>query len=148
MKVLIAVQEKSNTLLEFVTNHHWGDDVELHVVHAVELVAGTMPGFYGNPDVLNALTSYGKEVTAFAVQHLRQAFPNAKIEISSPTGSPAGEILHTAAEWGADAIVMGTHGRSALGRVFMGSVSLDVVSRAECDVYVVASRRSALRAAA
>jgi nucleotide-binding universal stress UspA family protein len=149
MKILLAIQEKSVTLLDFVAHHRWDDDVQFNVVHVVELVAGTLPGFHGSPELLSSITDYGRQVLAFAVQRLKEDFPGAKIEISSPTGGPVSrEILSLADSWRADAIVMGTHGRGALGRVFLGSVSLEVVSRANCDVYIIASQKNRAQAAA
>ena len=42
------------------------------------------------------------------------------------------EILQTAQETGCDLIVMGTHGRTGLGRLLMGSVAESVLPRASC----------------
>jgi len=47
------------------------------------------------------------------------------------------EILRTAEEVGCDLIVMGTHGRTGLGRLLMGSVAESVLPRASCPVMVV-----------
>lgn len=49
-------------------------------------------------------------------------------------GDPVNEILQVADEVGADLIVMGTHGRTGLGRLFMGSVAEQVMRRASCPV--------------
>jgi nucleotide-binding universal stress UspA family protein len=52
-------------------------------------------------------------------------------------GSPAHEIVRCAAERGVDIIVMGTHGRGAVGHMLMGSVAEKVVRTAPCPVLVV-----------
>jgi nucleotide-binding universal stress UspA family protein len=52
-------------------------------------------------------------------------------------GDPATEILRVADELSADLIVMGTHGRTGLGRLLMGSVAEQVVRRAACPVLTV-----------
>lgn len=52
-------------------------------------------------------------------------------------GHPADVILHAARDLPADLIVIGSHGRSGLGRVFLGSVAESVVRRASCPVLVV-----------
>jgi nucleotide-binding universal stress UspA family protein len=49
-------------------------------------------------------------------------------------GDPASEILHVAAETKCGMIVMGTHGRTGLGRLLMGSVAEQVVRKAPCPV--------------
>jgi nucleotide-binding universal stress UspA family protein len=50
---------------------------------------------------------------------------------------PAAEILRVAQEIGCDLIVMGTHGRTGLGRLLMGSVAEKVLRRASCPVVTV-----------
>jgi nucleotide-binding universal stress UspA family protein len=51
------------------------------------------------------------------------------------TGDPADEIVALAEQEKADLIVMGTHGRTGLGRLLMGSVAEAVVRRARCPVF-------------
>ncbi len=51
--------------------------------------------------------------------------------------SPYEEILRFAEEEGVDFIVMGTHGRTALSRFFLGSVAQKVIHHAACPVMVV-----------
>jgi len=50
------------------------------------------------------------------------------------TGDPASAVAQLAAEENADMIVMGTHGRTGLTRLLMGSVAERVVRRAPCPV--------------
>jgi nucleotide-binding universal stress UspA family protein len=52
-------------------------------------------------------------------------------------GSPFLEVIHAAQAEGADLIVMGTHGRSGLVHVLMGSVAERVVRKAPCAVLTV-----------
>ena len=49
-------------------------------------------------------------------------------------GDPAAEIVRLAGQEGVDLIVMGTHGRTGLKRMLMGSVAEAVVRRASCPV--------------
>jgi universal stress protein A len=50
------------------------------------------------------------------------------------TGSPASAIIRFAEDEGVDLIVLGTHGRSGLPRLLMGSVAEAVVRKAHCPV--------------
>ena len=52
-------------------------------------------------------------------------------------GKPADEILAAAREWNADLIVLGTHGRSGVSRLVMGSTAESVLRRTPCPVLVV-----------
>jgi nucleotide-binding universal stress UspA family protein len=51
-------------------------------------------------------------------------------------GDPASQIVRYATETGADLIVMGTHGRTGLERLLMGSVAEKVMRDALCSVLV------------
>jgi nucleotide-binding universal stress UspA family protein len=53
------------------------------------------------------------------------------------TGGPADEIVRIANEIPCDLIVMGTHGRTGLGRLLMGSVAEKVVRKAPCPVLTI-----------
>jgi nucleotide-binding universal stress UspA family protein len=54
-----------------------------------------------------------------------------------PSGDPVGQIIRTARKEGTDLIVVGTHGRHGLPKVFLGSVAERVVASAPCPVVTV-----------
>jgi len=58
-------------------------------------------------------------------------------------GNAALAILKTASETDCDLIVMGTHGRTGLNRLLMGSVAEEVVRKAPCLVLTVKNEVSA-----
>ena len=66
------------------------------------------------------------------------------------TGTPAEEIEEAATEEGADLVVVGTHGRTGLERLIIGSVAESVVRTAPCPVLTVKPppSRETVRAAA
>jgi nucleotide-binding universal stress UspA family protein len=69
----------------------------------------------------------------------RLAVPCADVPVERrlEEGDAAAEILRAARESNADLIVMGTHGRTGLSRLLMGSVAEQVVRRASCPVLTV-----------
>ena len=50
------------------------------------------------------------------------------------SGDPAEAVVRLAKEEGVDLIVLGTHGRTGVSRVLMGSVAEEIVRKAECPV--------------
>ncbi len=68
-----------------------------------------------------------------SLEHLSQAGEVCKVVI----GEPAEALLKAAERFGADVLVMGTHGRYGLNRWFGGSVAETVVRRADLPVLVV-----------
>jgi nucleotide-binding universal stress UspA family protein len=67
----------------------------------------------------------------------------ARTEVTAKTlkGDPKIAILEEAERWGADLIVVGTHGYNALERLWLGSVSRAVASHAKCSVEVARRRK-------
>lgn len=60
--------------------------------------------------------------------------PGVAVEYLVTAGDPAEEIERVARERACDLIVMGTHGRTGLNRLLMGSVAEHVIRRAPCPV--------------
>jgi universal stress protein A len=61
------------------------------------------------------------------------------VEFVVGDGTAAEEIIRVAADHNCDMIVMGTHGRTGLGRLMMGSVAEEVVRKAACPVLTLKS---------
>jgi len=75
-------------------------------------------------------------MAAKAATRFQANFPNWKVEHEAVWGSPNWELFAKAEEWKADLIVAGSHGRSALGRLFLGSISQWLLNEARCSVRV------------
>jgi nucleotide-binding universal stress UspA family protein len=69
-----------------------------------------------------------------SLQALRPPDPAVAVEYRLGKGDAAMEVVALAEEVGADLIVMGTHGRTGLGRLAVGSVAEAVLRRAPCPV--------------
>ncbi len=63
-------------------------------------------------------------------------------DVRVPVGPPGEAVPELAEELGADLIVLGSHHRGFLDRLFAGSVSRQVASEATCDVLLVAANRT------
>jgi nucleotide-binding universal stress UspA family protein len=124
--------------------------------HVLSVCVDWMPASVGYEiDQVN-FTMYPKEWKSGAQATARRArgvlketFPDWEIHAETLVGAPANLILKRANEVKSDLIVVGSHGRSALGRLFLGSVSLKVLHAAHCAVRIARAgqgeRRSALR---
>jgi nucleotide-binding universal stress UspA family protein len=79
-----------------------------------------------------------EEESAKTLQELTDKFSgNIKTEILSPQGTPKNEIISAADQWKADIILIGTHGRTGLGHLLLGSTSEYVVRHSKVPVMVV-----------
>ncbi len=61
----------------------------------------------------------------------------ARVKTHLRVGTPSTEIVQLAADLDADAIVVGTEGRTGVERFLLGSVAENVVHKAGCPVWVV-----------
>ncbi|HEY7867720.1 MAG TPA: universal stress protein [Methylomirabilota bacterium] len=68
---------------------------------------------------------------------LEAHFGGAPVESVVRFGDPVAQILDEAEAWGADLIVVGTAGRSGIGRVLLGSVAERVFAKAAVPVMLV-----------
>jgi len=93
--------------------------------------------------------------TKFLLQELQEQLERANVSAGSlmierrlEDGEPVGQILHVASEINADLIVMGTHGRTGLSRLLMGSVAEQIVRKSPCPVLTISGHcRNAAMAA-
>src|SRR5579859_5110301 len=99
----------------------------LHVVPAPLTTLGGTPGL--PPSELE----YDLEAPRKQLAGLR-APKDVPLETRLLIGEAAETILSTARASGCELIVMGTHGRSGIGRLLMGSVAEQVIRRAPCPV--------------
>jgi nucleotide-binding universal stress UspA family protein len=79
-------------------------------------------------------------LAARAKERLQKNFPGWQISAEATYGSPAWEVIMRADQWKPDLTVVGSHGRNALGRLVLGSVSQKVLTEARCSVRVARGR--------
>ena len=80
-------------------------------------------------DVQTALSlKEAEQLAEKAAARFRSLFPAWEVGTVGLSGWPASELIQQADEWKADLVVVGSRGRSALGRFILGSVSKKVVT--------------------
>jgi nucleotide-binding universal stress UspA family protein len=97
------------------------------------------------PEILYAESPYvlppdPEQVREYWLEQLREVQspdPAVAVEHVLKEGNPVAEILGTAREYGCDLIVMGTHGRSGVSRLLLGSVAEQILRKANCPVLTV-----------
>jgi nucleotide-binding universal stress UspA family protein len=113
---------------------------ELHVLHVLDEACQYWMALGPNsvpvgPPPEEMLAATRREMDAFVQEHLRDAGFPVKTEIL--LGRPFLEIIRYAREQQIDLIVLGTHGRSGLKHVLLGSVAERVVRKAPCPVLTI-----------
>lgn len=152
MKILIATDgsEASKSVVEAACQLI--DEPENTEVKIISVVEPFMPmpvepfaisaGYYAELQ-----TAADKQAQIFveqaetALKEIRPNMSNVSSEVLRGGASPT--IVEAAREWGANAIVVGSHGYGFWSRTLLGSVSNSVVHHAPCTVLVVRQPKDA-----
>jgi nucleotide-binding universal stress UspA family protein len=136
-KVLCPVDgsESSRKALDMAITLTIAANAKLTVLEVIEEF-GPLPGFYG------AAPEGADRVKWISEQRFEKVHPKLDKEIVDwerivVEGYPADKICGIAEEGGYDLIVVGSRGRSSIGRFLLGSISDRVVHHAPCSVCVV-----------
>jgi nucleotide-binding universal stress UspA family protein len=141
MKVLIALQDRLLTreLLPFLTQHNWVEPAEFEIMHIVDQ---PFMAYHVDIELHERIHQRAKELVDAVVDELQKAVPGAKISGFVVEGDPKEEIVKAAHAMPANLIIMGSHGRGLIGRMFLGSVSLAVHAAAPCSVLILRTHQT------
>jgi nucleotide-binding universal stress UspA family protein len=114
-------------------------EARVEVLHVIPFV---IPAGTGDMPYFPAPAAATPKVRESELRELQQFVSaavraGAAVETELREGSPAREIVRWAEERSADLLVMGTHGRSGLERLLLGSVAEEVLRHAPCPVLTV-----------
>ena len=126
-------------------------EATLHVVH---VAAGYGPMLRLDlPDDVRTVSP--QEAEGFLKSHIEKALedhpsklPGERSRVHVRVGAASDELVHAAADVDADLIVVGTHGRTGVRRLLLGSVAEAVVRKAGCPVLVVRDKDYSIQAQA
>jgi nucleotide-binding universal stress UspA family protein len=139
MKVLVAVDDSkfSEATLKAVIAQFNPRNTEVRVIHVVEPIAFSVPPQMapGYTPELRDQVKKAEELVERSAKTLRTAGFNVEAEVGK--GDIREKIIDSAAEWHADIIVIGSHGRSGMRRFLLGSVPEFVSRHANCSVEIV-----------
>jgi nucleotide-binding universal stress UspA family protein len=142
MKILLAVDgsECSQSAVASVAARPWPAGSEIKILSALELPFMPTPETWALPDsYYTQLEGSANEAAQTAVNEAAAKLQNPAYTIATEikTGPAKTVILEEAERWGADLIVLGSHGYSGWQRFWLGSVSNAVAAQAHCSVEIV-----------
>jgi len=98
------------------------------------LIGPTSAGWAAVPELVEHETEAATEIVEAAAGQLREC--GAEVDTLVKHGSATEEILRVASELGPDLVVLGSHGRSRLAQLLIGSVAQNVAKHASCSALV------------
>ena len=147
MKLLLAVDDSvwSRAAVSFIEHMAWPAGTEMFVLSAAAPTRA-LHAFGEFPDAPQIFTrelleqqrKHHEDIAERTAQRLRDRFSVVRAVVA--TDDPREVIVDCAKREGIDLVVVGSHGRTGLKRLLLGSVSSHVVSHAPCHVLVVKSK--------
>jgi nucleotide-binding universal stress UspA family protein len=103
----------------------------LSVIDSSAYVTRSIPAVAAPLHVIEPIEDYLRQASTAYLDAAKKVCRSKKVRAKSVTrtGHPVEEILKEAKSSGVDLIVMGSHGRSALGAALVGSVTFGVIHR-------------------
>jgi nucleotide-binding universal stress UspA family protein len=148
MKVLLAIEGSENSQAAIKKCCKMFDqsvNTEIRIVSAIEPMTRPMEPFTVSTEYLRdpeaADEKNANEVVSKAAEEIRDHFPDLGVGLTTKVlqASPKQAIVEEAEAWGADLIIMGSHGFGFWKRTILGSVSNAVAQHAPCSVLIVRS---------
>jgi nucleotide-binding universal stress UspA family protein len=141
MKILVGVDDSkfSEEALRAVAAQIRPQGAEVRILHVLQPIAFSAPPQM-SAKYAPELEDQGKqarELVESAAKTLRAA--GFKVDTLVEKGDVRLKIIDSAAEWNTDLIVVGSHGRSGVPRLLLGSVAEFVARNAVCSVEIVRS---------
>jgi nucleotide-binding universal stress UspA family protein len=149
MKILVATDgsEFSVAAVKSLASRTWPAGSQVRVISAVQLLvpetpvsAYTLSAVYP-ASLLEEIWNNARTRARDAVEDARRTLAATGLKIAqgeaTPVGDPRVVILDQAKEWGANLIVLGSHGWRGIDRMLMGSVSESVSAHAHCSVEII-----------
>ncbi len=140
MKVLIAADDSQSSaeVLRTVATQFKMENTEVLILHVLQPAATTPPQMApGYAPELEDEKELAQRFLDGCAKKLRDA--GFRTDTVIKIGDVRETIIDSADEWGADLIVLGSHGRKGVRRFLLGSVAADVARHSNCSVEIVRS---------
>lgn len=136
-RILVPVDfsDAARPVVEYARDMARDRGASVALLHVVGVPATPLDPAYGvaaDPKILQDLQAGAARGLEDLAALVRKA--GVPVETRVVLGAPSREIVRAAREGGADLVVIGTHGRTGLRHVFLGSVAENVVRLCPCPV--------------
>jgi nucleotide-binding universal stress UspA family protein len=149
MKVILATDgtNQSEEAINITKTLNLQDSDEILVISVVDMAlplsvdvyAGYLPS---TEEIEKAVVENAQKVMQITENKLKEIFAKKNISITTELlhGSPESRIVEKAEEFGADLIIVGSHGYNRWERLLLGSVTDSVIHHAPCSVLVIRNK--------
>ena len=132
--IVVPFDFSNSSINAFRQVQQWADESNtIHMVYVVEpnmVMIDVNPPMWMPPNLDN-------DTRELMLERMREEYCFDNVNHHALIGDPGTLIVEVAKEEKADVIVMPSHGRSGLSRLFLGSVAERVLRLSECPVYIL-----------
>lgn len=149
MKILIATDgsDFGNAAVNAAANQVWEKGSEVKIISVFDPpfpIGGELYMMNTNiyEEAANAAKAAAQNFVDDSATLIQQGINGDNLSVSTEVlmGAPHRRIVEEADEWGADLIILGSHGYKMWERVLLGSVSQSVAQHAKCSVWIVRNK--------
>lgn len=143
MKIVVALDDSpyAHHIIDLICRRHWPQDVEfklLHVIEPIDLEDWQEEEWNEMAqEVQKRRQHHAEKICADARHRIEEHIPDARVHFEIRHGNPKNQIVAAAADWEANHILMGAHGRGVCPHNLLGSVSRSVAERSTCSVEII-----------
>ncbi|MDR3615807.1 MAG: universal stress protein [Candidatus Obscuribacterales bacterium] len=137
MKVLVAVDSsnRADSVIGALTASTWPENTHFHLITVIEKTSSW--------DSQQQFLHQGRLILDERLASLKNHFPTSVVDGELLEGSAATTITNTAKQWGAELLVIGSHGDTGRRKPGLGSVAAHIANSAPCTIEIVKVRNNA-----
>ncbi len=147
MKILLATDGSahSKAMVKQFAGRTFAPNTKVRIISVYQIAYMDYASELGPMNDFNAdkfLLKVAEEATKNSATILRKINPKLSISTAAIEGYPKTVIMEEAEKFGADLIVVGSHGHGAVAGFLLGSVSQAVALHAKCSVEIVRNKKT------
>jgi len=144
MKILLATDgsPSSEVAARSIAVRPWPAGSAVKIISVADVHLAPAPGNWFVPDshylkLLHDLQEHARDAIEQAEAEIKEKNPALTLSSEIIVGNTRETILKQAEDWGANLIVLGSHGHKGINRFLLGSTSQAIAARAKCSVEIV-----------
>lgn len=147
MKILLATDGSyhSDVAIKEITSRPWPDGSQVKILTVIHPAIPEIPDplflmYSAHEEQLEEARKVAPQIVEKAARKIRDHSSHLQVSTQILEGSPKHLIVEEATDWGADLILLGSHGYGPVGRFLLGSVSHALALHAPCSVEIVRAK--------
>lgn len=143
MRILIAVDFGlfGKAQIEMMRRLNFDKDTKVKVLHVIEPLCWELQTGYPSTmplsdTIIKECRESAKKLVEDIADQVKAQTAIEAVDVEVREGSISDQIVSAAESFGADLLIVGSHGKSGIARFFLGSTSQSVSTHAKCSILI------------